>query len=71
LKLSYFFVKGEGALITLCFAALKESASTRRGKTEAKELLSDLSVFFSLGEEGVSTYEASPSFTSRFALVTV
>ena len=34
----YFIVKGVGAWITLCFATLKESASTRRGKAEAKEL---------------------------------
>ena len=37
-------------------AALKESGSTRQGKAEAKELLRDLSAFFSLGEEGDSTY---------------
>ena len=47
-----FRVKGEGAWIALCLQL--------RGKAEAKELLGDLSAFFSLGEEGVSTYEASP-----------
>ena len=40
----------------LCFAALKESASTRRGNTEAKEPPFISAFLFSLGEEGGTTY---------------
>ena len=39
--------------MALCPAALKESASTRRGKAEAKELPFVSTFLFSSGEEGV------------------